>query len=401
LLAACAVAGAGESRAQARDSAGIRIIDSAQPLWTSATALRLSSAPAVVIGNRDGEAYELARVSGAVRLTDGTIVVADGATSQLRFFDATGRHLRSIGGRGGGPGEFNELGLITKLTGDTIAAGHDFGPVSFFTGDGRFIRQAARILPSTAGTRGFINLNQAILDDQTIAIATLPRPQPRADGTRWVDSMPVTLLDRTGTRVVSLGTQPYGLWAMHKGQPYPVRFTDPLSVTTNGREIFIGYGSHYLIRVYSPAGRLVRIIRRPWTPTRVTSAEIDRYADAWGKRWITATGAEYDRELREFRQVPFAETVSAISQLIADRTGRLWVRESRIADASAPGALGLMPLVPSVWNVFDDGGRWLGNVTMPARFLVHEIGADYVLGLARDTDGVETVAMYRLEGGAR
>ena len=55
-----------------------------------------------------------------------------------------------------------------------------------------------------------------------------------------------------------------------------------------------------------------------------------------------------------------------------------------------------MPLVPSVWSVFDAQGRWLGDVTLPARFSPMDIGADYVLGVARDEDGVETVAMYTL-----
>ena len=54
------------------------------------------------------------------------------------------------------------------------------------------------------------------------------------------------------------------------------------------------------------------------------------------------------------------------------------------------------PLVPSVWSVFDNTGRWLGDVTMPARFMPHDIGRDYILGVARDSDGVETIVEYRL-----
>ena len=47
----------------------------------------------------------------------------------------------------------------------------------------------------------------------------------------------------------------------------------------------------------------------------------------------------------------------------------------------------------------DAAGRWLCDVTMPARFAPKEIGADYVLGVARDDDNVEAVVMYRLLGG--
>jgi hypothetical protein len=47
--------------------------------------------------------------------------------------------------------------------------------------------------------------------------------------------------------------------------------------------------------------------------------------------------------------------------------------------------------------VFDAGGRWLCDVTMPAHFTPMEIGADYVLGVASDADGVETVVRYGLD----
>jgi hypothetical protein len=47
--------------------------------------------------------------------------------------------------------------------------------------------------------------------------------------------------------------------------------------------------------------------------------------------------------------------------------------------------------------VFDAGGRWLGDVAMPARFVPLEIGADYVLGRSRDADGVVRAVMYRLD----
>jgi hypothetical protein len=47
-------------------------------------------------------------------------------------------------------------------------------------------------------------------------------------------------------------------------------------------------------------------------------------------------------------------------------------------------------------RVFERDGKWLGDVTMPERFLPHEIGADYAIGVTRDDDGVETVVLYAL-----
>jgi hypothetical protein len=53
--------------------------------------------------------------------------------------------------------------------------------------------------------------------------------------------------------------------------------------------------------------------------------------------------------------------------------------------------------VPIKWSVFDAGGRWLGDVTLPPRFTPLEIGADYVLGRSRGTDNVARAVMYRLD----
>jgi hypothetical protein len=49
--------------------------------------------------------------------------------------------------------------------------------------------------------------------------------------------------------------------------------------------------------------------------------------------------------------------------------------------------------------VFDRDGAWLGDVTLPAHFQPYDIGADYVLGVARDDDGVQTVVQYALRAG--
>ncbi|WP_419943063.1 hypothetical protein [Candidatus Palauibacter sp.] len=62
------------------------------------------------IGTAGGDpAYELFRVGGAMRLSDGRIVVANAGTGELRVYDPDGIHLASWGGQGDGPGEFGPM----------------------------------------------------------------------------------------------------------------------------------------------------------------------------------------------------------------------------------------------------------------------------------------------------
>ena len=82
-----------------RDSAGIQVVENAQPpagsrVWP------VGSEPTVSIGAREGEdAYMLYQVMDATKLSDGRIVVANSGDSQLRVFDALGTHVATWGGR--------------------------------------------------------------------------------------------------------------------------------------------------------------------------------------------------------------------------------------------------------------------------------------------------------------
>jgi hypothetical protein len=46
--------------------------------------------------------------------------------------------------------------------------------------------------------------------------------------------------------------------------------------------------------------------------------------------------------------------------------------------------------------VFTAEGEWLGAVRLPARFMAHEFGIDYVLGVEKDELDAEHVLVLRL-----
>jgi hypothetical protein len=216
-----------------------------------------------------------------------------------------------------------------------------------------------------------------------------------------VDSVPLVMVHRDTSDRLSLGTVPFMLMAMDGKTPRPPWFGPTAVFGAHGASFFAGYGAEYSINVFSSGADLVRIIRRRWTPAPVTDADIDQYVDDWAKRWVKATGPEAERQKRDVRDDPYATEVPAYSQFLLDRAGRLWVREAHLADAPGAGQLTTLPLVPSVWSVFDTSGRWLGDVTMPARFMPTDVGEDFILGIARDSDGVETVAQYSYGTSAR
>jgi hypothetical protein len=120
LAAACSADGAPPA-VVVRDSAGVRITEIAVSLGEARSRWSISSEPILDIGVEHGDAaYEFDGIASAGRLTDGTIAIANSGSGQIRVFDAEGRYLRSMGGLGQGPGEFNRIAWMQIGSSDTV-----------------------------------------------------------------------------------------------------------------------------------------------------------------------------------------------------------------------------------------------------------------------------------------
>src|SRR5690606_21103404 len=138
--AGCAADRPGEAGSAGRDSAGIRIVESrGAGAWSAEAAW--TAAEAVSIGVVDGpEEYTFGRITDVAALPDGSVAVLDGTDLVVKVFDANGGHLRTFGGKGGGPAEFQGVTRLA-LRGDTIVV-HDWrlSKLAEFTLHGELIR---------------------------------------------------------------------------------------------------------------------------------------------------------------------------------------------------------------------------------------------------------------------
>jgi hypothetical protein len=100
----------------------------------------------LAIGAEGDPRYEFYGIRGACRTADGAIVVADGESRELRFFDRQGRYRRTAGRKGGGPGEFASLGRLV-CRGDSLYAWDvESASVSLFAG-GEFVGRVSLARP--------------------------------------------------------------------------------------------------------------------------------------------------------------------------------------------------------------------------------------------------------------
>jgi hypothetical protein len=388
LLAACADAGGSDAGVLVRDSAGVVIVESSAPAWDEADRWSIAPEPTVRIGMVEGpHEYQLDGVQAAVLLGGGRVALADGGSQEIRIYRPDGEFERALGREGGGPGEFRGLHWIAALPGDTLVA-YDwrerrttmFGPSGDLIGTTTLPDDSARgLLPRAAGR----------LDDGTLV--TLHGSMPPMEGmTGGVTRAPSSISAATPDGRASTITSLLGDERMVRMDPerrmismmvLPIFRASRAGAA--GSRIYAADTDVYEISRYEPDGALRGIVRRAHEPAPVTQAEIDAFtADGVAQ----ARSAEQRRIAAGFADgMEFPPTMPAFASLLVDAEGNVWVQEFVWPKGGG-----------SRWSVFNQGGRWLGEVEMPEGLHPLHISGDAVVGVWRDDLEVEYVHVHPL-----
>jgi len=357
------------------DSAGITIYENSGGEWTEEATWRLSSEPTLTIGELDGpEEYLLFRANGARRLSNGNIVIANSGTYELRFYDANGRHVRSIGGEGDGPGEFRRMGEPWPLGSDSIAIWDSRNArLTVFDIDGEFGR-SFRLDPITDALRP--SPLGILADNALLVSAAVRREGQRPEGISQ-DSILYSRYSLEGAHMATF-IRRRGHWHILRdlgggmsGGGQLMTWPNP-AATVFGERWYYGSAESWEIGVYSADGALTRLYRRD-KPNRIfTEAKRDEGPESSsGQVLFTIT-------------TPTPETFPAYRSFMVSDDGNLWVE-----DYTHPSEQ------PS-WAVFRDDGRYLGAVETPIGAQVTHIGDDFVLLIWEDELEVQQVQMYEL-----
>ncbi|MGE5926968.1 MAG: hypothetical protein ACM357_06420 [Gemmatimonadota bacterium] len=394
LAAACTDAGARQT-AILTDSAGVRIVESHSAAWEAGEAWRLDSVPALRIGGEeDAEpAYDLLQVSDAVRLSDGRIALINNGTSELRFYDRAGRHLRTVGRSGDGPGEFRAMETLDRSPGDTLHV-YDY-LLRRFTSvapDGTLLRSTGL---RAALDGAFLQPLARLTDGSWVATAQVFSGEGEA-GVRRDSLTLLRLASGVDSIADSIGRFPATEMYISRGGEGANRFVTfslvPFGLSTRvvagANRIFVGNPERYLIQVFRPDGGLERSLRRPIEREPVAEEEVARLRE----HELGEADPRFREQIKaKWANAPVAALKPAFARLSVDAEGALWVEGPRVLESDAGYA-----------DVFDREGRLLGQVPLPGGFRITDIGADYVLGVARDGDtGLEQVRVYALDRGPR
>ncbi|MBT8335831.1 MAG: hypothetical protein KJO11_04440 [Gemmatimonadetes bacterium] len=386
-------AGPGDAWAGAvTDSAGVAIVSNpAEGLWGGTPAWEFVEEYRV--GGMDAETEaQFGQVApiGIDLDADGNVYVADTQQQTLRVFGPDGTFLRSIGTPGQGPGEIG-LGMVAAfVVGDEVWAA-DVGNmrVGRWSLDGTM--QTPLPLDLTAGVP--IRWDELSGDRVVIQLRgmdfTGEGTTPENDALVYFD----------GAIGDTLALLPAGQSFQMTGGVPQFRFfeAEPVWDATSDGRVMSAMNSDYRIEVRSADGTLERIVTLAHEPRPVTEGD-ERAMTAAIRDLMADQGAPPQAVEMIMSQATFADVYPAFAQMLAGPEGTLWVQ--RIATAAELGEsddFDMQNLGSDLWDIFDAEGRYLGEMTMPAKFTPVRVDGDAFWGIQRDEFDVQSVVRYRLQ----
>lgn len=381
-LSGCSGAG-GERVAEAvvRDSAGVQIVENPAPAANTPPLFQLPEDPMLILGGGDED--PLFRVRGVLPLSDGSVVVANAGALQLRYYAPDGALLRAVGGKGGGPGEFQVLDWVELLPSDSVIAfDRSNRRFTVFDPSGVVARsyqppQGTAPRPVGLGRDGVV----LVRTSQVGGGGSLP-----SDGLLR-DTSAIALMLPDGDVGGELARVPGDERIVHISEsaievltpPFAPRFI--AAATKDG--FWVQGGDGYELEYHDLGGRLLRLVRLGVPPREVTGAMQDAFVE--GLVGGMADGAARQAREQMLRSLPVPGKLPPIARLLVDPTGRLWAQ-----DFMAPGDS------VALWRVFDPDGRYLGQLPVPRRFTPQRVEADRLFGVELDENDVEEVRVYPL-----
>ncbi|MFG1690825.1 6-bladed beta-propeller [Gemmatimonadota bacterium] len=310
------------------------------------------------VGSMDGADWEVfASVSEVAFDADGNLFVLDGGNQRVVVLGPDGGHVRTIGRRGGGPGEFlSPAAMAVTAGGELVVYDRGRRAYSVFEADGTFRENLPTDIVRDGGMPG-TNLqahprNGFAVDFISMDVDTGDPATSRQDGghvpIQWrsleqgAAPQEIFRVDRIGPRP-SMVARP-GEMSVQIGGRMPA-FTPTLNwgVLPSGGAAFF-QTTEYAVTVVGPTGEVERVLRRPIEPRGVAGRDEDDERD---RRWadFDAGGGpqirmvENDRELdtsaerrrifeQMMAQLEFAEVIPVLANMAVDRAGRLWIQRT-------------------------------------------------------------------------
>jgi hypothetical protein len=388
-------------------------------------ALRDRPADVFSVGTVEGRDWEMFSQVRAVAFDRrDNMYLLDGQNLRVIVFDATGKYLRQFGKKGGGPGEFQApIGLDIAADGNVVVS--DLGNRAFvvFTPAGEHVRNV-----TFDDELGF---PMSFMTDRSGGVVARSMPRIRRDETTPQDNFS-TIFRQPLTGANST------MQSLYKVPVPPPRVIDGGAGSGGGRRVAsinmdpvfgarptfgvlpaglaLHHETEYAIRILDANGRHVRTVTRDYRPRKVTKKDQEEWQERRRRNerdgtnapiMVTSTAGPTGSNVSvgsgrgaagaaagaamtfSMDNVPFAETMSVVTSIRTDPTGRIWVQR-RQPDGTSEGPIDLVTAE----------GRYIG--TLPAQPMPRAVSPSGLAAWVQTDDlGVEKVVVRRLPAGWR
>lgn len=356
-----------------------------------------------------GDEYMFGQLLG-VWMTDDLILVVDTQAPAVRAYDHDGRYVRTYGGRGQGPGEYERpVGVATLSDGRVLVQELAQGISVFslegdvldtwtWTSGGPSFSLRGDSLLVTDDDRVFVPATEIPEDVSRLNFSSLRqgRQEVSADGAVG----DIIFTDNPDYEVPTIELTMLGFTQHVPGVPFA---PSPQVFMRRDGSWIVGVGDEYRFEIRRPDATTT-VVEMPWEPVSVLPEEADmsrHMVEQAFRRTIQDDEWTFDGAI--------PGTKPAFDSIYSDRAGRIYVsragRATRVegeCDEEGPSLDDPTEYTPCfagapTTDVFHDDGSYLGKIEIAGSLAFRSYrGIDTWLGMDVDADGTVMVKKYRL-----
>jgi len=378
------------------DSTGVRIVSidgpvDALPEWS------LAGAPVARIS---GEAPPyLGSVGEVAILSTGAVLVEDNQTTELHLFDSEGSHVRLVGGRGDGPGEFRDIGALTPVRGDTVwAYDSRHRRFSALQADGTLVRELT-LRQQLAGPLTFILRAWPLAEGQFVVQSRSMVDARPGDPSKVQQDVHVLTVNASGDAVGTSVRLPGRVSMLTRFGIVSGFFTTEPMVAAWDHTVVWTSGLEYELVLATASLMPTRIIRWAGWAEPVTDSLVAATRDTFEQSLAEMRGSRPERADAIVEAIFAPEVVGArlpaLRSVLLDDYGRIWISRFDVMDGPWHEV--------SSWHVLNLDGTPLARVTLPPDSRLGSVRGSRAALVVRDSLDVEHVLIYELppDGEAR